>query len=46
MLLPFMVVQAFRINYAVIKRGVQIVVATPGRMLDIINRKAIRFFAG
>lgn len=27
----------------VIKRGVQIVVATPGRMLDIINRKAIDF---
>ncbi|WP_291401354.1 DEAD/DEAH box helicase [Daejeonella sp.] len=26
-----------------IKRGVQIVVATPGRMLDIINRKAIDF---
>lgn len=26
-----------------IKRGVQIVVATPGRMLDIINRKAINF---
>jgi ATP-dependent RNA helicase DeaD len=26
-----------------IKRGVQIVVATPGRMLDIINRKAITF---
>ncbi|MET3500860.1 ATP-dependent RNA helicase DeaD [Mucilaginibacter rubeus] len=28
-----------------IKRGVQIVVATPGRMLDIINRKAIDFSA-
>ncbi len=27
----------------VIKKGVQIVVATPGRMLDIINRKAIDF---
>lgn len=26
-----------------IKRGVQIVIATPGRMLDIINRKAIDF---
>jgi len=26
-----------------IRRGVQIVVATPGRMLDIINRKAIDF---
>src|SRR6201985_2994038 len=26
-----------------INRGVQIVVATPGRMLDIINRKAIDF---
>lgn len=26
-----------------IKRGVQIVVATPGRMLDILNRKAIDF---
>ena len=26
-----------------IKRGVQVVVATPGRMLDIINRKAINF---
>src|ERR1700744_4407536 len=26
-----------------IRRGVQIVVATPGRMLDIINRKAINF---
>jgi ATP-dependent RNA helicase DeaD len=26
-----------------IKRGVQIVVATPGRMLDIINRKAVDF---
>src|SRR5476651_1381431 len=26
-----------------IKRGVQIVVATPGRMLDIIGRKAIDF---
>jgi ATP-dependent RNA helicase DeaD len=26
-----------------IKRGVQIVVATPGRMLDIIRRKAINF---
>ncbi len=26
-----------------IKKGVQIVVATPGRMLDIINRKAINF---
>ena len=26
-----------------IKRGVQVVVATPGRMLDIINRKAIDF---
>src|SRR3569833_2317447 len=26
-----------------IKRGVHIVVATPGRMLDIINRKAINF---
>lgn len=26
-----------------IKKGVQIVVATPGRMLDIINRKAIDF---
>ncbi|MVN23269.1 DEAD/DEAH box helicase [Mucilaginibacter arboris] len=28
-----------------IKRGVQIVVATPGRMLDIIGRKAIDFSA-
>jgi len=28
-----------------IKRGVQIVVATPGRMLDIINRNAINFSA-
>jgi ATP-dependent RNA helicase DeaD len=28
-----------------IKRGVQIVVATPGRMLDILNRKAIDFSA-
>jgi len=26
-----------------IRRGVQIVVATPGRMLDIINRKAVDF---
>jgi ATP-dependent RNA helicase DeaD len=26
-----------------IRRGVQIVVATPGRMLDILNRKAINF---
>lgn len=26
-----------------IRKGVQIVVATPGRMLDIINRKAINF---